>query len=75
MASSLIKDNQVCDWSSLWWCRERNIDMNGHTPPLRLDRGDLTHIKHAHITSLPHLLLQTNLKGEEEEGHEQHRQS
>lgn len=48
--------------------------MNGHTPPLRRDRGDLTSIQHAHITSLP-LLLQINLKGDEEEGHKRHRES
>ena len=48
--------------------------MNGHTPPPRLDHGDLTYIQHAHITSLP-LLLQINLKGDEEAGHKQHRES
>lgn len=41
--------------------------MNGRTPPLRVYRRDLTYIEHAHVTLLPLLLLQINLKGEEEE--------
>lgn len=52
----------------------RHINMNRHTPPFRLDHGDLTYIQHTHITSLP-LLLQINLKGDEDEGHKRHRES
>ena len=54
--------------------RQKHKNMNGHIAPLRLFYRELTYISHTHITLLPLLCLQINLKDRvqrrEREGYE-----